>query len=64
MERLAGACPLCGRTLHEQERAAWEWNGWRRGDYAGCERCLPEQKQQEVLFYEVWEVPELWDMTG
>ena len=56
----AGVCPLCGRTLTALDRAVWVWEGWRRGEYAGCERCAPPAGGREYLWFEVWEAPALW----
>ena len=52
-------CPVCRRPLGPFDRTVWEWRAWKRGRCAGCENCA-QGLPGEVLFYEVWETPELW----
>lgn len=53
-------CPVCGRALGPFDRTVWEMYGWRRGRCAGCDACFAPREGEEVLFYEVWEAPEMW----
>lgn len=52
-------CPVCRRVLDARDRLAFEWAGWRRGVFAGCEQCAPPCGEKEYLLYEAWEVERL-----